>query len=359
MMAPPPATAGGRGISFDGRRRGRPGDRVRRYFGRKLFIYLLTFFVAATIDWMIPRFMPGDPIQSAAVAHPGRARGGRQDLIALLQRTCSGSTRRSGSSTSTSGAASSRATSGAASTSPAVPVTELIMAALPVHAGAARPGDPAQLVGRQQGRRARRPPEGARQHRPAGRLHPDRDARTCGWRSCSPGSSPRSWGSSRSPAATSYSLEPSLTWEFVGTSPRHWFLPFLSLFLVMFGGWAIGMRNMIIYELEADYSRYLGALGAPRELVRRYAYRNAVLPQITGLALALGVDRRRRPRDRDRLLVPGHREAAPGGGPEPGLLPPPGDLPLHHHRRPRRQLHRRHRLRPRRPADARRDAGGA
>ena len=66
-------------------------------------------------------------------------------------------------------------------------------------------------------------------------------------------------------------------------------MPFLSLFLVMFGGWAIGMRNMIIYELDADYSRYLGALGAPSKLVRRYAFRNAVLPQITGLALALGV----------------------------------------------------------------------
>ncbi|UCC75521.1 MAG: ABC transporter permease, partial [Anaerolineales bacterium] len=69
----------------------------------------------------------------------------------------------------------------------------------------------------------------------------------------------------------------------------HWFLPFASLFLVMFGGWAIGMRNMIIYELEADYSHYLEALGAPRRLIRQYAFRNAVLPQITGLALQLGV----------------------------------------------------------------------
>jgi peptide/nickel transport system permease protein len=57
----------------------------------------------------------------------------------------------------------------------------------------------------------------------------------------------------------------------------------------MFGGWAIGMRNMIIYELEADYSHYLEALGAPRKLIRQYAFRNAILPQITGLALQLGV----------------------------------------------------------------------
>jgi peptide/nickel transport system permease protein len=49
------------------------------------------------------------------------------------------------------------------------------------------------------------------------------------------------------------------------------------------------MRNMIIYELDADYSRYLASLGAPGGLVRRYAFRNAVLPQVTGLALSLGV----------------------------------------------------------------------
>ncbi|HUK97134.1 MAG TPA: ABC transporter permease [Gaiellaceae bacterium] len=69
---------------------------------------------------------------------------------------------------------------------------------------------------------------------------------------------------------------------------RHWLLPFLSLFLVACGGWAIGMRNLIIYELEADYAHYLESLGAPRKLVRKYAFRNALLPQITGLALALG-----------------------------------------------------------------------
>ena len=36
---------------------------MRRYLARKLAIYSLTFFVAVTIDWAIPRFMPGDPIQ--------------------------------------------------------------------------------------------------------------------------------------------------------------------------------------------------------------------------------------------------------------------------------------------------------
>jgi peptide/nickel transport system permease protein len=86
-----------------------------------------------------------------------------------------------------------------------------------------------------------------------------------------------------------FNLEPTLTWLFFTDLAAHWVLPFLSLFLVMFGGWAIGMRNMIIYELESDYSRYLASLGAPQGLIRKYAFRNAMLPQITGLALQLGV----------------------------------------------------------------------
>ena len=36
---------------------------MTRYLGRKLLIYLLTFWVAVTIDWAIPRFMPGDPVE--------------------------------------------------------------------------------------------------------------------------------------------------------------------------------------------------------------------------------------------------------------------------------------------------------
>ena len=60
---------------------------------------------------------------------------------------------------------------------------------------------------------------------------------------------------------------------------------------------------MIIYELEADYSNYLAALGAPTKLVRKYAYRNALLPQITGPRARARRGRRRRDRGRDRVLV--------------------------------------------------------
>jgi len=85
-----------------------------------------------------------------------------------------------------------------------------------------------------------------------------------------------------------FGMVPQWSWAFAGDLLQHWVLPFLSLFLVSLGGWAIGMRNLIIYELESDYANYLSALGAPKRLVRQYAFRNAMLPQITGLALQLG-----------------------------------------------------------------------
>jgi peptide/nickel transport system permease protein len=87
----------------------------------------------------------------------------------------------------------------------------------------------------------------------------------------------------------SETLLPSWSWTFIWSLLDHWFLPFLTVFIVSLGGWAIGMRNLVIYELENDSSRYLRALGARERVVRRYAYRNASLPQLSGLALQLGV----------------------------------------------------------------------
>ncbi|HPV63171.1 MAG TPA: ABC transporter permease, partial [Fervidobacterium sp.] len=96
------------------------------------------------------------------------------------------------------------------------------------------------------------------------------------------------WGIFPIAGAYSFSLRPHWSWLFVGDFLKHWILPFLSLFIVQIGGWAIGMRNMVIYELENNYVRYLETLGAKRKLIRKYAFRNAILPQVTGLALQLG-----------------------------------------------------------------------
>jgi peptide/nickel transport system permease protein len=68
----------------------------------------------------------------------------------------------------------------------------------------------------------------------------------------------------------------------------HYQLPFWSIVLVAIGGQAIGMRSMAIYELNADYVKYARFMGIKDRKIIGYVFRNAMLPQITGLALSIG-----------------------------------------------------------------------
>jgi peptide/nickel transport system permease protein len=65
-------------------------------------------------------------------------------------------------------------------------------------------------------------------------------------------------------------------------------LPFWSIVLIAIGGQAIGMRSMSIYELNADYVKYSRYMGIKDSKIIRYVFRNAMLPQVTGLALSVG-----------------------------------------------------------------------
>jgi len=92
------------------------------------------------------------------------------------------------------------------------------------------------------------------------------------------------------PMASGYdvSLTPDLYWDFISSAAYHYVLPFFSIFLILAGGQAIGMRSMGIYELGTDYIKYAKWLGLKEMKVLAYLFRNAMLPQITGLALSLG-----------------------------------------------------------------------
>ena len=79
-----------------------------------------------------------------------------------------------------------------------------------------------------------------------------------------------------------------LTFEWIMGYLHHYILPFLSLALINIGGQAIGMRVMMIYELNSDYYSYFMQLGLSERKLVNYAYKNAILPQITGLALSFG-----------------------------------------------------------------------
>lgn len=85
-----------------------------------------------------------------------------------------------------------------------------------------------------------------------------------------------------------YDLIPNLSWSFIWSVIVHYQLPFWSIVLITIGGQAIGMRSMSIYELNADYVKFSRFMGIKDNKIVRYVFRNAMLPQITGLALAIG-----------------------------------------------------------------------
>ena len=85
-----------------------------------------------------------------------------------------------------------------------------------------------------------------------------------------------------------FDLIPNFSWEFIWSVIVHYQLPFWSIVLITIGGQAIGMRSMSIYELNADYVKYSRFLGIQDRKIVGYVFRNAMLPQITGLALSIG-----------------------------------------------------------------------
>ena len=92
------------------------------------------------------------------------------------------------------------------------------------------------------------------------------------------------------PVAGGYGFDmlPNLSWNFVKSVISHYQLPFWSIVLISIGGQAVGMRSMSIYELNADYVKYSRFLGIKDRKIVGYVFRNAMLPQVTGLALSIG-----------------------------------------------------------------------
>jgi peptide/nickel transport system permease protein len=85
-----------------------------------------------------------------------------------------------------------------------------------------------------------------------------------------------------------YDMIPNFSWGFIWSVIVHYQLPFWSIVVIAIGGQAIGMRSMAIYELNADYVKYARFMGIKDRKIIGYVFRNAMLPQITGLALAIG-----------------------------------------------------------------------
>lgn len=84
-------------------------------------------------------------------------------------------------------------------------------------------------------------------------------------------------------------LEPAFTGEFIGDLLAHLILPALTIVAVTIGGWMLGMRNTMIATAAEDYITMARAKGLREgRIMFRYAARNAMLPSITSLGMSIG-----------------------------------------------------------------------
>lgn len=93
------------------------------------------------------------------------------------------------------------------------------------------------------------------------------------------------------PQGGSYSIDmsPGLNWPFISSVAYYGFLPALTIVLSSMAGWILGMRNMMVTVSSEDYVTVAQAKGLKESVVMfRYASRNAILSQISGFALSLG-----------------------------------------------------------------------
>lgn len=89
--------------------------------------------------------------------------------------------------------------------------------------------------------------------------------------------------------AYSDELSPALSWAFIGSVAQHLLLPALTIVLVTMGGWVLSMRNTMIGVLAEDYVTLAEAKGlSQRRIMFNYAARNALLPSVTGFGMAVG-----------------------------------------------------------------------
>lgn len=85
------------------------------------------------------------------------------------------------------------------------------------------------------------------------------------------------------------SIEPGWSGEFILSVIEHAILPVSAVVMVTMGGWALGMRGMMITTAGEEYVRLAEAKGLrSRRILFNYQVRNAILPQVTRLGIVLG-----------------------------------------------------------------------
>jgi len=84
-------------------------------------------------------------------------------------------------------------------------------------------------------------------------------------------------------------LHPGFSGKFIESVIKHGILPASTILITAVGGWILTMRNNMITTLAEDYIRMARAKGIPnRKIMTGYAARNAFLPNLSGFAMSLG-----------------------------------------------------------------------
>ena len=92
------------------------------------------------------------------------------------------------------------------------------------------------------------------------------------------------------PSGQAYSLGTFPAWNlaYAGDVLYHAALPALTIVVCSAAGWIVGMRNVMVTTMDEDYVLVAQAKGLPKRRVVGYAARNAILPSISGFSLAIG-----------------------------------------------------------------------
>ena len=258
-----------------------------RFFVRRIIFYLLTLWAAVTVNFFIPRIIPGDPVTAYINSQGGTV---SPDAIPALQALFGWDPDASTWSQYVDYLGMLlHGDLGTSFSYPGTPVTDVISMALPWTIGLVGIATIISFI--------------------VGTLI----GSGIGWRR-------GTWADSLLPISTFFSavpyfwlaliaiaifsvalgwfpssgtydrnLVPGWNWEFIKSVIYYGTLPALTIVVSSISGWILGMRNMMVTVSSEDYVTVAQAKGlSERRVLFGYAARNAILPQISSFALSLG-----------------------------------------------------------------------